>query len=240
MKIYSELAKWWPLFSPPGEYVEEAADLLAKIDEHATYRPRTLLELGSGGGSLASHLKPRFELTLTDLSPQMLDVNRTVNPAAEFIVGDMRSLRLPGRTFDVVLVHDAIMYATTPDDVIATIRTAALHCNPGGLVVAVPDHVRETFEPATECGGEDSPDGRGFRYLQWTWDPDPSDHTFDAMYSFLLRGADGTVTVEGERHIEGLFARADWLRWMDAEGLTANVHHDAWNRDVLFGVKRRS
>jgi ubiquinone/menaquinone biosynthesis C-methylase UbiE len=34
-----------------------------------------LLELGSGGGSLAYHLKPHFQLTLTDISPAMLAVN---------------------------------------------------------------------------------------------------------------------------------------------------------------------
>jgi SAM-dependent methyltransferase len=210
----------------------------ARHDRRARdYSPRTLLELGSGGGSLASHLKARFALTLTDVSPQMLEVNRALNPDAEFIAGDMRSLRLPGRMFDLVLIHDAIMYATEPDAVIATMATATLHCKEGGLVIIVPDHVRETFAPDTECGGEDAEDGRGFRYLQWTWDPDPSDHTFDAMYSFLMREPDGTVTVEGERHTEGLFSRADWVAWMEGQRLTAKVRHDAWARDVFVGVK---
>ena len=42
------------------------------------------------------------------------------------LYGDMRSLRLP-RQFDVVLIHDAIMYATGPADVQAALRTAAIH-----------------------------------------------------------------------------------------------------------------
>ena len=46
-----------------------------------------------------------------------------------------------------------------------------------GAVVILPDNVTETFAPETEPGGEDAPDGRGLRYLQWTWDPDPSDTT---------------------------------------------------------------
>ena len=72
----------------------------------------TLLELGSGGGNNASHLKHRFECTLTDLSPEMLALSRTLNPECEHIEGDMRTLRLE-RTFDAVFVHDAIAYITT-------------------------------------------------------------------------------------------------------------------------------
>src|SRR5689334_2301860 len=116
LRIYDEFAEWWPLFSPPEHYVEEAADLLRRLGSVATRASATLLELGSGGGSLASHLQPHFALTLTDRSPGMLAVNRAANPRAEHILGDMRTLRL-GRQFDVVLVHDAIMYAIEPADV---------------------------------------------------------------------------------------------------------------------------
>ena len=50
----------------------------------------------------------------------------------------------------MVLIHDAIVYATTPAAVRDTLRTAAHHCRPGGLVVVLPDHTRETFEPSTD------------------------------------------------------------------------------------------
>ncbi len=191
LRLYSDLASWWPLMSPPSHYVEEAADLLPLLCGGTDAEPRrTLLELGSGGGSLAYHLKDRFTLTLTDRSPDMLAVSKRVNPECEHICGDMTLLDL-ARQFDRVLVHDAIMHATEPDAVRATLRTAARHCRPGGIVVVVPDCVRETFTPATENGGEDDTDGRGLRYLEWTWDPDPTDHTFEVGYAFLLRDADG-------------------------------------------------
>ncbi len=140
--FYDDLADWWPLFSPPEHYAEEAADLLQRVGPVSDRA--TLLELGSGGGSLASHLQPYFTLTLTDRSAAMLDNSRRINPGAEHIVSDMRTLRL-GRRFDLVLVHDAIMYATTPADVKAALQTAASHCRPDGRVVVLPDFVRETF-----------------------------------------------------------------------------------------------
>src|SRR5687767_11431233 len=109
-RLYSDLARWWPLFSPPSHYVEEAADLLPELLAAADSPPRTLLELGSGAGSLASHFKTHLQLTLTDRSPEMLAVSRAVNPECEHVLGDMRSIDLR-REFDLVFVHDAIMYA---------------------------------------------------------------------------------------------------------------------------------
>lgn len=172
--LYSELAGWWPLLSPPGHYVEEAADLLGRLPPAPPDRRPTLLELGCGGGSLAWHLKQRFDATLTDRAPAMLAVSRAVNPECEHVEADMRHLRL-GRRFDLVLIHDAIMHATEPDDVRAALRTAALHCLRDGAVAVLPDFVKETFAPGHESGGEDGEDGRGLRYLAWSFDPDPDD-----------------------------------------------------------------
>src|SRR5688572_32114981 len=92
-RMYTELAAWWPLLSPPSDYVEEAADLLPSLLA-ATHTPRTLLELGCGGGSLASHFKGHLQLTLTDRSPEMVAISRAVNPECEHAVGDMRSLEI--------------------------------------------------------------------------------------------------------------------------------------------------
>ena len=132
-------------------------------------------------------------------------------------------------------LYDA--YATEPAAVQATLRTAALHCRPGGTVAVLPDYVRETFAPETDHGGNDAADGRGLRYLEWTWDPDPTDDTYTVDYAFLLRLADGTVTVEHDRHVEGLFARAQWLRWLAEAGLPARSETDPWERDVFIGAR---
>jgi hypothetical protein len=166
----------------------------------------------------------------------MLAVSRELNPECEHLVGDMRSLRL-GRAFDVVLIHDAIMYATDPAALQATLRTAAIHCRPGGTVAILPDHVRETFAPETDHGGHAAADGRGLRYLEWSWDPDPTDDTYTVDYAFLLRAGDGTVTVEHDRHVEGLFSRGQWLEWLAEAGLPARAEGDPWGRDVFIATR---
>ncbi|HEX6433319.1 MAG TPA: class I SAM-dependent methyltransferase [Gemmatimonadales bacterium] len=233
-QLYNGLAEWWPLLSPPEEYVEEAADLLSRLGTLPD--SPTLLELGSGGGSLAFHLKRQFRLTLTDRSPRMLAASRAVNPESEHLQGDMRSLRLD-RAFDVVLIHDAIMYATEPAAVQASLRTAATHCRPGGTVVVLPDHIRETFTAGDDHGGHDAPDGRGLRYLEWVWDPNPSDDTYTVDYAFLLRSRDGAVSVVHDRHIEGLFSRAQWLRWFEEAGIPARCERDPFGREIFLAGK---
>lgn len=231
-RLYDDLAVWWPLLSPPDDYGEEADDLVPRLG--ALPAAATLLELGCGGGSLAFHLKNRFRLTLSDRSPGMLAHSRRINPECEHVEGDMRTLRL-GREFDVVLIHDAIMYATTRADLAASLHTAALHCRRGGVVAVLPDCTRETFRPGTDHGGHDGADGRALRYLEWTWDPDPADDTFVADYAFALREADGTVSVVHDRHVEGLFSRADWLALLSAEGITATLAVDPWEREIFVG-----
>jgi len=235
-RLYDELAEWWPLLSPPEDYGEETEDFQARLRSYEVGDGATLLELGSGGGSFASHLKHRFHLTLTDISPAMLAINRAINPECEHILGDMRTMRLD-RRFDIVLIHDAIVYATTPDAVRETLRTVAVHCRPGGVAVVLPDHVRDTFEPGVDYGGHDAGDGRGLRFLEWTWDPDANDQTYVVDYAFLLRGLDGTVTVEHDRHVEGLFSRAQWLEWMGEAGLPARAETDRWRGEVFTGVR---
>ena len=236
-KLYAELASWWPLLSPPSEYVDEAAHYRSILLSAGDAPARTLLELGSGGGSVAAHLKSHFTQTLVDLSPAMLDVSRRLNPECEHLQGDMRSVRL-GRLFDRVFVHDAVMYLTTEQDLQQALETCYAHCRPGGAVLLVPDCVRETFAPATQHGGHDA-DGRGLRYLEWSVDPDPGDTAYTVDFVYLLRERDGSIRVEHDRHLYGLFARDDWLRLMRAAGLQPHVVPDsAWGM-MFLGIRPR-
>src|SRR5215203_7030022 len=113
--MYGELAGWWPLLSAPAVYAEEAEIYRGLLAGAGDRPPETVLELGSGGGNNASHLKAHFELTLVDRSPQMLELSRPLNPDCRHVVGDMRNVRL-GETFDGVFVHDAVAYITTEAD----------------------------------------------------------------------------------------------------------------------------
>jgi len=218
MRIYSDLVEWYPLISFAEDYVDEAAHLVRIAEAVHGGEATSLLELGAGAGHMASHLKARFDCTLTDMSPEMLGLSHSLNPECTHVVGDMRSLNLK-RTFDAVLAHDAIGYMTTTGDLKAAMETAAHHLDPGGVAIFIPDFVKDTFEPTTQCGGRDMPDDRGLRYLEWSYDPDPNDMMISVEFALMIREGGSVVRVEHDRHQEGLFDRATWHRLMIGAGL---------------------
>ena len=240
MKLYGELSEWWPIFSAPEEYREEADFFARALTESGDPKPRRVLELGSGGGNSAFHLKKRFAMTLVDLSPHMLAVSRSLNPECEHLEGDIRTVRL-GRTFDAVFVYDAVCHMTTEADLRAVMRTAYEHLRPGGVALFVPDFVRETFVENTDHGGNDTKRG-SVRFLQWTTDPDPRDTTYLVDFAILIRDVQGQTRLVHDRHVYGLFARAQWrllLRDVGFELKTIKVALDDFGRDLFLGRRRR-
>ena len=239
-KLYGELAEWWPTFQSPEEYREEAAFFDRVLTESSDPAPHRVLELGSGGGNNASHLKARFAMTLVDLSPHMLAVSQALNPECEHLEGDIRTLRL-GRTFDAVFVHDAICHMTTGADLRAVMETAFEHCRVGGAALFAPDFVRETFVENTDHGGNDTDRG-SVRFVQWTTDPDPADTSYFVDFAILIRDREGNMRVEHDRHVYGLFKRAEWRRLLRDVGFEVITKHpvlDDFGRDLFVGRRRR-
>lgn len=219
LRLYTELAPWWPLLSPPDAYVDDAMAVHALIQQVLRREPRTLLELGCGSGTLASHLPPSVQVELNDLSPEMIAVATTRNPGAITHCADLRTLRLP-RTFDAVLIHDATMYLDQRADVEAALETAHAHLEPGGVLVLMPDFVEETFYPGTDAGGGDDASGRAVRLLEWRWDRDPEDGHFEVEMALLLRDTDGTVRSVHEQHSMSMYSLSQWWQMLAAAGFT--------------------
>ena len=239
-RLYAGLAVWWPLFSRPQDYAEEAAWISSTLVETLGRQPEQILELGSGGGNVASHLTRHVKMTLSDVSPGMLEVSRHLNPQAEHVEGDMRSLRL-GKIFDAVIIHDAIMYMTSAGDLVAALTTAHAHLKADGALVVLPDYVAETFEPRVQSGGHDARDGsaRGLRYIAWAHAPKVGTTAHDLDFAIMLRVADGSVEVFHDRHRLGIFPRDAWREAFVSAGFAPpDVRHDPWQRQVRSEERR--
>jgi hypothetical protein len=208
LQLSTRLAEWWPLLSDPADYREEAEIFRRVLLPDPGPEPPTLLELGSGGGNNASHLKRHFRMKLVD----------------------------------AVFIHDAIVYMATREQLVQAVRTAYVHCRPGGSALFVPDWTAETFRPGTDHGGHDRGD-RGLRYLEWTIDPDPDDGTYSSWMVYLLREGDRVRRSVVDEHVCGLFPEAEWLRTIEDAGFRARVlpfdHSECVgeNRRMFFGQK---
>ena len=215
-RLYNDLAHLWPLLDPPEEYAEEASFWRQALREKLGPGRHNVLELGVGGGHLLSHLTGDVQATAVDISPQMLANSQALNPGVEHHVGDMRSVRL-GRRFQAVLIHDAISYMLTEEDLSATFATARAHLQPGGILITVPDWFAETFsgttvEHHTRIAGDVE-----FTYIQYITDVDPSDSTVETVFVYFIK-KDDRLEVETDRHVTGLFPLATWQNLLAQAG----------------------
>ncbi|MBI3661132.1 class I SAM-dependent methyltransferase, partial [Candidatus Acetothermia bacterium] len=182
-RMYEEFAYLWPLISAPEGYAHEASfwrnALRAKLGPGRHH----ILELGVGGGNNLSHLTNDFQATAVDLSEKMLAHSQKLNPRVEHFVGDMRTIRL-GRKFKAVLIHDAITYMLTEDDLRATFATVAAHLESGGIFITAPDDFKEAFRSPRVSHKTRSKEGIELTKVEYSHDPDPNDTTTETIYIY--------------------------------------------------------
>jgi SAM-dependent methyltransferase len=242
-KLYHELARFWPLLSPPEEYAEGARVWRQALRDRLGPGRHRILELGAGGGHHLSHLTRDFEATAVDLSEEMLAVSRALNPGVEHHVGDMRSFRLD-REFDAVLVHDAIGYMITEEDLRTAFDTAAAHLGPGGILILGPDNVTETFEGPQAHQWVRSDGATELAFFEYDYDPDPDDTTHETLLILVIREG-SELRIEQERHTIGLFPLQTWIGLMGEAGFDAEKIPDPSSPGrhapfLLVGTRRES
>lgn len=240
--MYNELAWLWPVISPPEEYADESGYWRRALWDKLGAGRHRILELGVGGGHNLSHLTRHFQATAVDISLQMLRLSAGLNPGVDHHLGDMRSVRL-GRTFDGVLIHDAVSYLLTEEDIRNTLETARVHLRPEGVLLIGPDWVREDF---------DGP-GLGPREFRWVrkkgslevvieeylHDPDPDDTQIESVFTYTIKELgmeDGKARVEKDTHTTGLFPITTWTRLMEETGFGVEVSRLPPNRGGYGGV----
>ena len=214
--LYDKLAYLWPVISPPEDYADEAVHWRDALRRYLGPGRHRLLELGVGGGHNLSHLTAEFDAVAVDVSPQMLELSRRLNPAVEHHLGDMRDVRL-GQVFAAVLIHDAICYMQTEDDLRAAFATARVHLRTGGLLLVAPDLVRDTFRPGMKLSWSTRKDGVEVRTEEVVRDANPSDTLVESHFTYTITER-GARRVERDIHVTGLFSIATWTALLEEAG----------------------
>lgn len=215
-RLYGELSYLWPLISPVEEYVDEAEYWKEALRTRLRHGRSSLLELGVGGGHLLSHLTNEFQASAVDLSQNMLRLSAKLNSSVDHHLGDMRSARL-GRKFDAVLIHDAIGYMLTEDDLRAAFATAKDHLKTGGVFITAPEWFTETFTDPSVLHWTRQTPGGDLTTIEYLHDPDPSDTTVESLFFYIFR-LNSELRVEQDRHVMGLFSLDQWHRLMEEAG----------------------
>jgi ubiquinone/menaquinone biosynthesis C-methylase UbiE len=130
--------KLYRLFEPP--LPEGVPERLEKIVEHGKInKGDTVLDVGSGTGILIPIIKkyePRW-IYACDLSAAMLEqLNSKKYPNVETIVADVRDLRLPGSSIDVVFINAC--YGNIVDKSVAFSNLSRMMTPQGRMVISHP------------------------------------------------------------------------------------------------------
>ena len=241
-RLYDDLAWTWPIISPPEDYIEESKKFRDLIIKHSKIEVKTLLDLGCGGGHNDFTLKRYFEITGVDVSSQMLEGAKKLNPEVTYLSGDMRSVRL-GKTFDAVTIFDSISYMLTVEELRAAFQTAYVHLNPGGVFLTyMEEETPERFTQNKTTVSTHTKGGVEITLIENQYDPDPRDTTFEATFIFLIRRG-GDLAIEADRHLLGIFPVATWIdlaKKVSFEVTLANLKLDDPNYPevpILIGTK---
>jgi SAM-dependent methyltransferase len=210
-RLYTDLAWLWPLWGDAAtEYAHYCQYVSGLIRRYARRRTTTLLDIGCGGGKNVLNLKREFEVTGLDLSPTMLAQAQALNPDCAFVQGDMRTCRL-GRTFDAVLMDDAISHMNCRADFIAAFRTAYDHLESGGVLIATPDVTIETFLQNRTTTTRATRDGLDVVFVENVFDPDATDEQYETTILYLIR-QNGRLRIETDHWTMGIFALDTWRK----------------------------
>ncbi len=220
-KLYDELVELYPLVSRLEDYTDEARRIreavMAGLGASAPKGAKpTLLDIGVGNGHVLSHLTPFFKAEGADLSAGMLKHSEGVNPGVPHHLGDMRDMRV-GKTFDAVLIHDAIHYMTTPGELIKAMETAKAHLRKGGVAVFMPCYVKETFVNRDVSHALSKSDPPEFTYMARAWDKDPSDDLYELKF-YLFSRKSGELKVYEDAHTLACYADAVWRKCVKEAG----------------------
>lgn len=222
-RLYTDLAWTWSIVSPPEDYVGEAESALDLLKARARIPVKSLLHLGSGGGHLDWTFKGRLDVTGVDLSPAMLRLARRLNPEVRYRRGDMRTVRLRER-FDAAAAFDSINHMHTLDDLRATFANAFAHLRPGGAFVTYAEVTRERFDPGRIQVTKRAREGTEVTLVETSADAKPGETTYDSFLVFFVRRR-GSLEVAVDRHVCGIFPRADWMRLLREVGFQASEEH---------------
>jgi SAM-dependent methyltransferase len=95
-------------------------------------RGSRILDAGCGTGRLGGHLAAAgHDVVGVDLDPKLIEAARADHPGAEWLVGDLSELDLPGR-FDLIVCAGNVMTFVAPDTRVEILRRFGTHLAPGG------------------------------------------------------------------------------------------------------------
>ena len=233
MDAYHNLAVSYDRLTNDVDY-EATVDFYYEILKREGLRPRTVVDLACGTGSVTAILaKKGLRVTAVDLSEEMLTVAREKAMELEnqplFLCQNLAQLYLPRAVDMAVCALDSLDYITDPDDCKEAIRRVYKYLNPGGIFIFDVN----TPEKLRAMDGQMFIDEDDDVYCVWRGEFDHQ--TNICSYGMDLFQRKGNLWERSfEEHREYAYSEAQLVGYLKAAGFT----HIAVYADRLFEAPR--
>ena len=243
-KLYNRFAAYYDKIYRNVDYTGESEFIRFAAKKHKSSPGIELLDMACGTGSHAEMLINYFNVTGMDLNEDMLELARQKVPKVNFILGDMKDLKLEA-DFDVITcIFSAIHYNKNYCELEKTLRNFYTHLKDGGILiydlslntsnwieglVSVDTVVEDRLKLARICQSK------------------LENGIFNADFVFLIK-ANGKFDFDIDSHELGVFNIKEVQRIMKKVGFDTFVYADftreIWEdgeakRPVFVGVKNQ-
>ena len=219
MDAYHALAASYDRLTNDVDY-EATVEFYMQILKREGLRPRTVLDLACGTGSVTKLLAQRgFTVTGVDMSEEMLTeaflkVQDTEKPP-RFICQKLQELSVPRGVDMAVCALDSLDYITNPDDCAEAIRRTYKALNPGGIFifdVNTPEKLRAMDDQIFLDEDDDV-------YCVWRGEFDEASNI--CTYAMDLFQRSGNVWQRSyEEHCEYAYSQQQLTAYLKAAGFT--------------------
>ena len=219
MDAYHALAASYDRLTNDVDY-EATVEFYKQILEREGLKPRTVLDLACGTGSVTKILAEMgFSVTGVDMSEEMLTeafmkVQDLPNPP-RFICQKLQELYVPRGVDLAVCALDSLDYITNPDDCAEAIRRTYKALNPGGIFifdVNTPEKLRAMDDQIFLDEDDDV-------YCVWRGEFD--EDTNICTYAMDLFQRSGNVWQRSyEEHCEYAYSQQQLMTYLKAAGFT--------------------
>ena len=139
MDAYHNLAASYDRLTNDVDY-EATVEFYMEILRREDYKPRTVVDLACGTGSVTAILaKKGYPVLGVDMSEEMLTEAAMkamdIDPMPRFVCQKLQELKLPRAVDMAVCALDSLDYITDPDDCKEAIRRTYKALNPGGIFI---------------------------------------------------------------------------------------------------------
>jgi ubiquinone/menaquinone biosynthesis C-methylase UbiE len=134
-QLYKKYASYYDKIYAYVDYKGESEFINWAVKKHKTSEGNELLDIACGTGSHALILKNNFNITGVDINENMLRIAREKVSKANFILGDMKKLKIDSK-FDVIIcIFSAIHYNINYTELEDTLTNFYNHMEDGGILI---------------------------------------------------------------------------------------------------------